>query len=156
MKVKEFMSKFNFAPGEDDCALCSLHASFNRGMECPKCGAELDIEDAKMTVVGESNSVDPDEKIYMVPKLECFCGASIALMPTEIIWNANHDVYYTGGRKYVMGDINFKHRLLPHIQQYHERILNGEELRPFELEAWLQYEIEHILAEYLYDQGLKK
>lgn len=156
MKVQDFIEKSKFSLAEDECGLCALHSSFKFGMECPKCGTEIHLGDAEMTVVGESNSVDPDEKIYTVPKLECPCGVHIALIPTEIMWNANHDVYYTGGKKYVLGDIDFKHRLLPHIQQYHDRVLSGEKLQPYNLETWLQHEIEHVLAEYLYDQGLKK
>ena len=156
MKIKDFIEKNNFSPGEDECNLCALHSSFDHGMECPKCGTEIYIEDSEMTVVSESISVDLDEKIYKMPMLECNCGAYIALIPTEIIWNANHDVYYTGGKKYVLEDINFKHKLLPLIQHYHDRILNGEKLEPWNLETWLQYEIEHIIAEYLYEQGLKK
>ena len=157
MKIQEFIEGTNFSPTEDDCSLCLLHSSFLKfEMECPKCGTAIFLKDAEMSVVGESNTVDPDENIYIVPKLECHCGAYIALMPTEIIWNANHDVYYTGGKKYVLGDIDFKHKLLPHIQQYHDRLLRGEKLQPHDLEIWLQYVIEHIIAEYLYKEGLKK
>jgi DNA-directed RNA polymerase subunit RPC12/RpoP len=158
MKISDFIERKGVSFTEDECTLCALHTAFNTEgeMECPKCGTQIFIDDAKMTVVGESNTLEPDEEIKKMPMLECPCGAHIALMPTEITWNANHDVYYTGGRKYVIGDIVFKHKLLPSIQQYHDRIIKGEKLEPWNLEVWLQYDIQGIIADYLFKNGFKK
>lgn len=155
MKLKDL----NFIESDDTCGLCAIHDLADSkidGLVCPKCSLPISLDDANMKVVGETSAADSEESIIKVPVISCRCGATIALIPIEIIWNANHDVYYTGGKRYIISKINFKHRLLPHIKQYHDRILAGENLRPYELEVWLQYEIEHIIAEYLYDNDLKK
>lgn len=160
MKIKDFMEKTGFKFSEDSCGVCDIHEAFyDKGeVECPVCCSMLDITDLKTVVVGETNVIEMDEEIIKAPYLECYCGTHIAFIPTPIIWNANHDVYYTGGRHYLTDseNIDFKDKLLPSIQQYHERLLKGEKLQPWNLEMWLRSDIEHIIADYMYKHGLKK
>ncbi len=157
MKIKDFIKRTGFVYPEDECDLCALHDAYNISMECPKCHSAIYPDYNNMKVVGETNGPQDDEEMYFIPVYHCDdCGTTLGLFPIPIIWSANHDVYYTGGRSFVMGDIDFKKKLLPDIQQYHNRLLEGEKLKPWQLEAWLKGTIESIVADYLYSAGLKK
>lgn len=47
-------------------------------------------------------------------------------------------------------------QLILKIEQFYDRIKNNESLKPINLFTWIKYEIEHIIAEYLYENGFKK
>lgn len=159
MKIKDFIDQHNIKFEEDECELCQLHEEAYKKltMVCPECGNGIYMDDFKKCPVGLENVVETNSEIFICPVGTCpSCDCDIALIPTKIIYNANHDIYYTGGKTYVIGDIPFNGRLRGSIKQYTERILAGENLKPWNLEVWLQYDIEHIIAEYLYNNGFKK
>jgi hypothetical protein len=93
MKIQKFIKETGFEQRDNSCVICALHDAFNHGVECPQCGQEL--EKFNLVPITESNTCNPDEKIITAPVKFCDgCGAVVALIPTEIIWNANHGIYY--------------------------------------------------------------
>ena len=168
MKIKEFIEKNPDVLSEDGCKLCSMHKKYEErfaSVTCPKCNetlfSEKNVHLLEFHAVGSTNATPErchdEEQIDTFPIIRCHaCGGVFACIPKEILYNGNHDIYLTGGREYLAGDIEFQGRLLPHIQQYHERLINGEHLQPWNLAAWLEAEIEHIIAEYLVSQGFKQ
>ena len=159
MKVRDLIKEYPEILSEDVCNLCKLHEVYQNietHIKCPNCQTAIFFDDS-LTVVGESNAMKDDENInkYLVTRCQK-CATVLAAIPTPIIYNANHDVYYTGGRKYVIGKIPFENRLTPAIEQYTQRILQGEKLEPLILKTWLKYEIEEIIANFLYENNLKK
>lgn len=173
MKVKELLTKEEATKiAEEECLVCKVHEiaaeKIPNGIKCPHCGEyntiyqliDDDIDD-KYSVVGEVNYVD-DEMEQNIEKYlvgTCIhCDKHIALIPQEIIYNANHDILYTGGKDYLidyngLGDFS---SITKSIEQYTTRIKNGENLQPINLSTWIRYDIEHIIAEYLYKKGFKK
>ena len=130
MKVKDLMRKIKWKYEPDDeypenpnlyvqneegeweetcplCEICETARDLITGIECPKCGAEIDPEinneqsfhfdGFKFEVVKETRSegVESEEKIIKTYIGHCTtCNIAIALMPQEIVWNANHDAYF--------------------------------------------------------------
>jgi hypothetical protein len=149
----------------DFCSICKVHEEAYNKIEnqyvC-KCGTVLyDLnENEDWTVVGEANYYDKEHEINKYIVLECYeCGKRYALIPTEVIYNANHDIYYTGGKNYLIEDISeerIKKGIMKNIEQYTKRIKAGENLDSWNLYTWISYELEHIIAEYLYEKGFKK
>jgi hypothetical protein len=161
MKVKDFLKEHPEILNDENCSVCQLHTVFpTEAMACPYCGKEIYAGDFDMMPVGTVNSVDEDdgdEEINAFPVGHCReCWEYIALIPTKIIYNGNHDIYYTGGKNYVVEDIPFEGKLLPDIEQYTRRIKEGENLTPNNLETWLEYKVEEIIAEYLFKNGYKR
>lgn len=146
---------------------------------CPICGEYLTRRDSYTTdksnaVVSEVNYSNPDGNIGFYSIWECeICSDQFdnnqlfALMPEPITWNANHDIYYTGGSRYcVSSDIKellslIKKHVIPSITQYTERVLHpknavDKNLSEWNLKLWCSYDIEHAIAEWLYKHGWKK
>ena len=173
MKAKEIISETEAKEidSSNECTVCVLHERAEKviqpGIKCPSCGYinstyeffgsdEVTVYD--YTVVGGSNEYRPDENIekYLVGECSKY-GKFIALIPTEIIYNANHDIYYTGSDLYLTKELpDMTDCLIPIIKQYTDRIKSGEKLEPEYLIMWIRYNIEHLIAKYLYDNGFKK
>lgn len=117
VKASEF---FKAPPDDDDapCDVCAITVQANDydplmepdgqlgSIACPYCGsAVMSWKDANIAVVQETNTSDPNQYVVAVPIVECHnCkpyARHFALYPTPIIYNANHDIYYTGGSTYV-------------------------------------------------------
>lgn len=163
MKIKEF-----FVPKEDECNLCEIHTQAHKiisddsARSCPKCeyiftNSDLNyiISDADENIktVGETNCSDIEEGVEKRIVFRCFgCGEHVSLKFDSITWNANHDVYYTGGKRYhpngseIRG--KFKELATPLIENFVERVKNGENLNSWNLICWLENEVEHIVASY--------
>lgn len=130
---------------DDECELCHVHAkaydyfeaesATNAFFECPWCGERVPYYYGaamdRLEVVGESNRGAPEEKMYLAPVDECSkCRKHFALLPEKIQLNGNHDVYYTGGRDYLVEDRNdelelrkrIEDHVLPHIEDYTQRL----------------------------------
>lgn len=146
---------------------------------CPICGKRL-IRRVNYTtmagnaIVSEVNYSNPNGNIGFYSIWECESCTDkydntqlFALMPEPIGWNGNHDIYYTGGKKYIeTEEINelltlVKNNVMPMIMQYVRRVLQPEDfidknLSEKNLEWWCSGEIEHAIAEWLYNHGLKK
>ena len=90
-----------------------------------------------------------------------------ALIPEPINYNANHDIYYTGGKRYISDKTTgellnlVKNKVMPMIMEYVRRVLHPEnaidkELTEDNLKWWCSGEIEHAIAEWMYNHGWKK
>lgn len=176
MKTKEILEKTKI--DENDCSVCAVYNEAEKliddrdAISCASCGSFLAVKDQfdystvldkdDVTLVGESNCVDPEEKYRKCYVRRCaMCNDHTAFVPTKIIYNANHDIYYTGGNKYLSiskEDLleEAEKKILPKIENYTKRIRDGESaLAPWNLMLWIKYEIEEICAKVLYDQGVK-
>ncbi len=167
MKMKEIISE-NEAENIEDCLLCKTHEEAYKkipdGIVCPYCkhnNEYVDISD--YTVVGMTNSYDPEQSIAKYPVFTCIeCGEHIALIPEKVNYNGNHDVYYTGGNDYLNDDDENKifteaqEKIEASLNQWKERIAAGEKLEAFYPALWIKRDITHAIASYLYEKGLKK
>lgn len=146
---------------------------------CPVCGKHL-VRRLNFTtmagnaVVGETNYQDPDANIGFYSIWECEdCmdkydhNQIFALMPIPIGWNANHDIYYTGGKEFSESkDLDeliklIKLKVMPSIMNYVRRVLRPENvidknLNENNLNWWCSGDIEHAVAEWMYNHGWKK
>lgn len=160
------MGDLKYEAGDDGCDLCAAHEAAGdqipdgTALTCPHCGHETNPgllgSESSILPVGETNgAVDDDQEIakrYVYACRECGNHSQVELRP--ITWNANHDVYYTGGRKYLpleperarlAGEL--KAAILPRIEEYTRRIQAGEAgLEPWNLMAWAGHEVEHVVA----------
>lgn len=158
---------------EEACDCCSLHEKAYEILKdeilCPKCNKPLKEGGAGyggFIVVGEANFYDKCHNIGKYPIYHCDnCGEDYrnlyALMPIPITWNANHDIFYTGGRVFLTEDTEklrkkAQEKILPTIMQFVERKYGGETLTPQQLMYWIQGDIEHVIAEFLFENGYKK
>lgn len=171
---------------ENSCGLCHVHEKAYKYFEaerdrknydspffeCPWCGERIPHSDmlslGHLTVIGESNRGQPDEKMYCAPMDKCpKCDEHFALLPEKIQWNANHDVYYTGGRDYLIDDARdflkeglgkrLDEIIRPSVDDYTKRIKAGEHgLDSWNIIYWISGKLEHFVAEELYRRGLKK
>ena len=176
MKAKDIIKAVDCP--EEECNICHLHKKAEKLLQdrnvvkitCPHCNESIDCDwdnfdpyGHDIQIVGETNMnmYDDNEEINACPIGQCSkCGERFAFMPTPIIYNANHDIYYTGGKHDLTKSIDnkkIKESILPLIKNYTDRIKSGEKtLNENNLYTWIEYEIEHLIAEYLYDNGLKR
>lgn len=144
------------------CSLCALHDwarnLLDEKYECAWCGALNHQNSATPTVIGETNSATPDEQVTMAPMFECHeCEKHTAMLPTRVKWNGNHDVYYTGGSRYLVDqEIKLGPEALRLITDYTERVKAGETVEPWQLAYWLEGEIQHVIAQALVTAGVKR
>lgn len=167
MKMSEIISE-NEAENIEDCLLCKTHEEAYKkipdGITCPYCNHNNEYIDANdYTVVGMANYYDPNQNIGKYPVFNCIeCGEYIALMPEKVNYNANHDVYYTGGKDYLNDDdennifIQAQEKIEDSLNQWKERIAAGEKLDASYPALWIKRDITHAIASYLYEKGLKK
>lgn len=177
MTEEELLKKANYVFStedgtlQDDCTICKLHelaAANIPNYECPWCGSFNFREDQNtegLHPVGESNSVDLKNKIYMSHVLQCNkCSNRFALIPEKISWNANHDIYYTGGKDYI--PINMMETTLDQdmekiikssVEQFVRRVSEGEKnLSAWNLAIWVSRDIAGYVTKWLYEHGYKK
>lgn len=165
MKVSEVI----FENPNNDCELCLLHETVTKQIvsdvvcECPRCREQLviNINDYGLTTIGETNTADPAEQIGIYPMALCSkCSGYFALMPVAIQYNGNHDIYCTGGKKYLgdwYSESELIKRMLPSAKQFTDRVRAGEtQLTEWNVACWLSREAQSYLAEKLYEQGLTK
>lgn len=171
VKGETFLKKKS---SEDTCDVCDAHDQASdffadkKSIPCPKCGKGVDLPvfdlADTMTVVGETNGDDVKEQFFAkVPIIECsHCNQRIALWPTPIDYNANHDIYYTGGNDYVPG---IDQKILAESADEMIKLVKNFLLRtdavggPGEnldinvhLKTWLRCEVEHAIARYVDSQ----
>lgn len=144
------------------CSLCALHDWAHNILagkfECAWCGALNHQSFAEPTVIGETNTVTPDEQVTMAPMFECHeCDEYTAMMPTKVKWNANHDVYYTGGSRYLVDQkIELGPDALRLITDYTDRLKAGETVQPWQLAYWLEGAVQKAVASALVTAGVKR
>jgi len=170
MRNKDIIEKHpdDFAD-DNQCTLCKLHELAYEDLpeiiKCPLCGHEhheLEILGTTVfLVVGETNGSpehNPDEVIDKYMVFRCAkCRGHIALIPHAVLWNANHDVHYTGGKHYIPEMITNDIREIAQkqIDQFLERQKNGDNLDSWSVAQWIAYELEEYIATKLYDAGRK-
>lgn len=142
---------------EDDCELCEVHKIADKVLNevenprCPLCHS-IDLTPLGFYPVGEVNGIDPESRITkeFVSSCNVCSGYSIAAQ-RPITYNANHDVYYTGGDNYspdwYESRSELQEMMLPKIENYLERVAAGEKaLQPWNLAMWLSGGVAHLLA----------
>lgn len=131
---------------------------------CPNCKKQMILE-ADDVVVGEVNYSDPKNKIYYTNIYRCEeCDKKVCLLPNDVEYNANHDIYYTGGRDYLSDDNKLKplleditKRINVQVTDYVTRKLAGEDtLSEWNIQYWCSGEIEKAICNFLYEAGVKK
>lgn len=168
---------FDNDDGYNDCEICKTHEEAYKKLSvdttstiatpvCDKCMCSM-IEE-KDAIVSETNFSNPDGDIGYYSIFRCpKCNKLYAMMPIEIQYNGNHDIYYTGGKYYLVDD-NMREvcneifeTILPSVKQYIDRKLNPEDSHDINLDewnykTWIRYDIEHAIAKILYERGFKK
>lgn len=161
---------------EDECDVCYLHdKAYNffknkmkeeEGELCPHCNGLMLNHFAGYdgrAVVGGHNGYTPDESIGYYKVYYCDnCNKNYALIPQEIHYNGNHDIFYTGG-KYFLSDTDrqelmskIKEKMEPSISGFVARVQNGEKnLGVWNLQYWVEGSLERVIAEFLYERNLK-
>ncbi len=157
----------------DGCELCETHkrayTQIPDGVICPYCGHNHPdwfndfMSMANYQVVGMMNGYNPEDNISKFLVFNCEkCGEYIAMMPEKVIYNGNHDVYYTGGSHYLNDDnkneifMNAQSKIEAHLKQWIERYESGDKVSISNVALWLKRDITHAIAEYLFEKGLKK
>jgi len=157
---------------KSECELCEAHAAAAAqlpGVLCPNprcsgviCGKDL-LLDLALLPLAIGQGYDSDRMELALIGTCSFCLQTFALTPERVIWNANHDVYYTGGKKFTPGSHDFgldkKLGLLVRekINQWITRRDAGEvNLGSMELSIWVRHAIQQVIAEYLVEWGLKR
>lgn len=171
------------ALNDNVCMCCQLNEDIwemitkvqgENNFNCPVCGAVIHTRAFEFAPVQEANYYEPQHHIGIYPICQCSnCGNTIALIPTEIDWNANHDVWYTGGAAYMASDFTpesagaevqkiFDKHLWPSIKQFVERKLHPESGIDagldidFNLKLWTERDFAHAITEYFYNRGMKE
>jgi len=138
---------------------------------CPKCGKPLELCSTNYcigNVVGGTNSLSSDQEFFMSNFWHCpDCDQSYAMYPVPIEWNANHDIYYTGGEHYLTKDMegelqkSIEEKIRSSVEQFVRRVKNPEDnidrnLSSWNLNLWIKRDVSAAVAEILYKYGFKK
>lgn len=134
---------------------------------CSEYVADKELLDCSQ-IIGETNSnhlpLLMDENFERGLVLRCpHCDGTFTPVLMPITHNANHDVFYTGGKAYIT---ELQHRIFDteintlfkdKIKQYTDRIKSGEtNLDETHLTMWLERAMERCIATTLYKLGYKK
>lgn len=160
---------------QDKCEVCYLHKKAYEFFEdkeldenielCPYCNTPMDNYAHgydNRVVVGGHNSYTPNEKIGYYKVYECTnCSKTFAAIPQEIMYNANHNIFFTGGvaflnktdEKMLMSKIEEEMKI--NTKEFVERVKNDNSLADWNLSYWNQNSIKQAISEFLYEKGLK-
>ncbi len=151
---------------DDECELCKQHRIAREtlpedAVACPRCGALVSTSEPNFQneVVGWTNCADPKEPLRNMPVTRCpACLCTIALVPTVIIYNANHNVYYTGGPRYLTDrGPQIDEPIKAKVEEFVKRVRAGEKgLDVGHLLMWIKYAVDEAVAKYLFERGLKQ
>lgn len=127
---------------------------------CPHDGKMINEDTLLLegVMVGEDNSYAEDDEItYMLIARCSDCNDYIGFKPIPVTLDGNDHIYYTDDISYNEDDLpTTNDDIRNSIKQYTERIKNGESLEPWNLEWWINGELGHITANFLYRYGLKE
>ncbi len=176
MKIKNLISLSEIQSiDEDECNTCYTFEKINErtqdlrvkidlvGFICPICNETLEEQINKTIAIMGTNFYNENHdvklsKIYYCNKCEKLYYNNIS----EVTYNASHDIYYTGADYYLSrqetDDIkkNIDELLTENIEQYTSRIKNGEkDLNSCNLKTWIGYKIESLVAQILFNKGIK-
>lgn len=172
MKIKDL--KLN--SDDDACEHCIAYSTAEKQLpryECAHCNAPLAkdggewgiVPDHDGIAVGETNrSNNAEENIFRADIFRCAaCGEYTAYLPTKVIYNGNHDTFYTGGAHYVVDEdvreaLQAHHvRVRAHAEQWLNRLREGDpSLSAWNIAQWVMYDAEQTFAELLFKKGLKR
>lgn len=173
MTYKEIVESITTEPDEDTCELCEVHKQafklLQEELPCPYCGKDLLMEHYSFTeaVVGETNGCDENETLEIRQVGQCrYCQQYLMLSLKPIIYNGNHDIYYTGGKRYLTKpdfelfkeEIQEAGKEMAELaEQYRVRRLQGEDLNETHMKLWLKRCAENLAAAILakLDKGAK-
>lgn len=181
-KQKDIMSKEDKnLLNEDECDCCALHEKAYEFFKqkqvdtlteetfdlCPICNEKLDTVAYGYeghVVVGGHNGYTENENIgYYSVRFCKNCKKEFAMMPIEISYNGNHDIFYTGGNYFLSQTdeqlliSKVKDMMTKTTKQFVDRVKSGEKsLDTFNLQYWNEGQLKHAIAEFLYEKGLKK
>ena len=144
---------------------------------CPKCGHFMHTIEENV-IVGGSNVYDGDENIFPSNIWKCahcypskfegypsdyhWSETSYCLVPVPVEYNANHDIWYTGGKNYItdaelhtlLEEINEK--IHAHINNYCQRVIAGERgLDNWNIDYWCDGDVEESISKFLHE-AMKK
>ena len=173
---------------EIGCAICYTHSEAYKKLDttgyteriaaplCPRCGKPMyrGYDGYLDAVVSEVNYSNPEGNIGYYPIFYCEnCYSketnhgihhAYALMPVPILHNANHDIFYTGGKDYLIDVESNKllnliyEKIKPRIEEYITRVVDEKEkgLSMWNILLWSKRAIEHAIATWMYENNLKK
>ena len=150
-KAYEFFENKNLNDDQEFCPCC------NEPMDNYACGYEGNV------TVGGHNEYTEDENIGYYKVYECNkCNKVFAMIPQEIKYNANHDIFYTGGNRFLSKTdednlmSKIKEMMTETTKQFVDRVKDGEtNLSELNLQYWNEGQLEHAISEFLYEKGLK-
>jgi len=170
MTVKTLEELTKHLPPDDNsgtaaCEVCEAHDRImsvvhdDEAYLCPHCEApmvdfQMDVVTAEFCSVSDHNGGNPDQKLRKRLVLNCRkCEKPIQIVLQPIMYNANHDIHYTGYNTYIpIQNISdevekeLKEILKPTVQQYHDRLLDGDlSLSPWNLNLWISRDIENVI-----------
>lgn len=150
----------------NDNQIFSEEEMIDKSILCPICNKPMTkgYSSYDRAVVTWDNGTNSEGDVGYYHIYECkHCKKPFAMMPTEVHYNANHDIFYTGGKYFLSYSDEeilkekIKDKMLSSIEQYTRRIKAGESgIDSWNLNVWLQGDIEHAIAEFLYEAGYKK
>ena len=152
----------------NECFVCLAHDKADKVLppamlECPHCGFQhsintLYLDESQELIVGETNGYDPGEAIERQHVYRCgMCYGHSIIQLRPIIYNVNHDIYYTGRDHYLPVNAHsdqlaksIKESIQGKVEDYTERIRAGEEaLQPWNLVLWIQRGIEEVVVKFI-------
>jgi len=160
MKAKDILSVKDIK--EEDCGVCKLHERAYKVVKlcCPHCGKEIDTEfmmNHDIAVVGETNYYSEDQIIEKMQVFDCeHCVEKVGMKLIPVQYNGNHDIYYTGDKDYLLTEkVGLTSKMKDLIENFTERIQAGEHLTAWNLQYWLEGQMEKEIARILHEKGLK-
>lgn len=162
MKCKEIIKKENIPDGE--CEVCYLYDEAYKILDgyliCPHCGEKIEefkyfIPEIDYYTVEEKSTHGVVKGVHYIPVETCpKCSGKIGFKPIPIIYNANHDIYYTGGKHYMVNKRpKLNKKVKEAIVEYTNEIRNGKDLTALKD---IDKDITQILKEFISDYKLKR
>lgn len=163
-----------------DCEVCHLHdKAYEKLTEdrtvaipvphCPVCGCQMGVhpqtDENDSAVVSETNRYTGEGNIGYYSVFCCDkCDTTYALIPTPVIYNGNHDIFYTGGKQYVVDKeqkelvASVVNSCISDVEQFLTRKENKNDgnITTANLKTWIENSAEHAIASWLYEHALKK
>ena len=176
MKIKDLISISEIQNIDDEeCDTCYTFEKINErtkelrnkidsiGFICPLCGEVLEEETSETIAIMGTNFYNENHDVKLSKIYHCDkCNKLFYNNISEVIYNGNHDIYYTGANYYLSREESDKiskqlsDLLTADIDQYTNRIKKGENLDSWNLKTWISHKIESLIADILDGKGLKE
>lgn len=169
MQMQDFVTEEE-AEKLDGCTVCEVHERAYKimgeesALACPTCKTPISdsvFNHTDIHVVGIDNGYAPENPIAKRHVFKCECGQTSTISLRPILYNANHDIYYTGHERFeprgFLWDYEAnkqydwtemaKQRIQPSIANWTERVKAGGKLDEWYLTLWISREFEKLAAE---------